>query len=232
MGESISPIDVIMTIDYELFTQTLKFYLLKHPTIVNEDLIRYWFLCIHSEEPRIEVAYNPSKKTKHFLSISESFKNYFTSKKACADLYYEKTDTVIEFKFHRKTDNSNNCTTTKFGMAFGDLNRLSALSCTEKMFVYIFDDGMKKYFENETVDKRDNERYYFDLTTLKYRRRFKIGKTCRLQKHLSTTFCCNAFSSFGDSINDFSMFNYTIHLKYAKKIPSVPYYIVVYSVRP
>ena len=219
-----------MTIDYELFTQTLKFYLMKHPAIVDEDLIRYWFLCIHNTNPIIEVAYKPNKKQHNYLKINPAHQQIFTSKKACADLYYANTDTVFEFKYHRKTDYSNNCTTTKIGCAFRDLNRLSILDNKEKYFVYVFDNQMRNYFINKDIGS-STPHFYFNTKTITKASKFVINGNNPLSSYTQKEFVKNAFSGFSQSAHSFHSLNYTLEVVYISPIPDTDFILLVYKIR-
>ena len=202
---------------------------MKHPAIVDEDLIRYWFLCIHNTNPIIEVAYKPNKKQHNYLKINPAHQQIFTSKKACADLYYADTDTVFEFKYHRKTDYSNNCTTTKVGTAFKDINRLSILENREKYFIYVFDDQMAGYYSNNSNKSKDFPQYYFDLDCIKTGYTFNINKTTAPSQY-SITFRENAFLGFLKSAQSFNSFGYCMTVEFAGKIPDTKFNMIVYKI--
>ncbi|MBQ9485459.1 MAG: hypothetical protein IJU83_01330 [Clostridia bacterium] len=193
-----------MKINYIGFTKELDKQFLVGPHLVTECLIRYRFIKAHSAKAEIEVPYRvlPIKPTK----------NYLDSKRARVDLYYgNPEDAVFEFKYHRRTKYSDNCTATKMGSVFRDLNRLSIIDKNEKYFIYVFDDNMKNYYENikQKID-------IFKISKV------KIGNTYTINTATDTVITLQsireeAFSGFNPTIvTGFKDFYYTIEVKYVK----------------
>lgn len=218
-----------MRIDYTLLSQILKFHFSINNRVVDESLIRWLFICIHKiANAHIEVAYKQNKKGT-LLKIKSSFASIFLSNKSALDLYIPATNTAIEFKFHRKTDNSNNCTTTKVGTAFKDINRLSILENCEKYFIYVFDDQMAGYYSNNSNKSKDFPQYYFDLDCIKTGDTFNINKTTAPSQY-SVTFRENAFLGFFKSAQSFNSFGYCMTVEFAGKIPDTEFNMIVYKI--
>ncbi len=143
------------------------------PHLITEDTIRALLIKamnVNLLDIEIEVPYvvNSSKKIKGKKTntpVIVSNPTWFNSERNRADIYYYSTtidngcdlcetrpiaddDMVIEVKYHRETPYSANCTTSKAGSVFNDLNRLSVIDNKQKFFVYVFDKTMKTYFDN------------------------------------------------------------------------------------
>ena len=228
------------TIKYKVFESELEKYFKAERHLITEDLIRYIFVKIHnSNKAQIEVPYIRTKSPATSIKIKPTCLSYFNNSLARADLYYEKnssgitdgeSDVVIEYKFHRCTKYSNNCTTSKIGSVFADLNRLSVLENNEKYLIYVFDQNMQNYFSRGLIP--DSPRGYFDINQI------NVGDIYNISPSLSKNpeffggdFSKNALKGFdGRIVPDMSAFNYKIQLEYAGKFPNVDFYTVIYKV--
>ena len=157
-----------MNFNFDNFKNELKTHFDNEHHLVSEDLIRYWFIGTHSSngDAYTEVPYIRAGKTPLLINTNAPKLN---SDQARADLYYgdidnckkkndDEQDIVLEFKYHRCTRYSDCCTGTDCGSVFRDLNRLSILENKEKYFVYVFDQAMKKYYD-EKITKNPNSAY-------------------------------------------------------------------------
>lgn len=208
------------------------------PHLITEDSIRHFFIealvanGMNRNDIAIEVPYvvNSSKKGKGKKSntpINIIDKTRFNSERNRADIYCysipgvhsnlnrkanKNNDIIIETKYHRATIYSVNCTTSKAGEAFNDLNRLSMIDADNKYFVYVFDNDMYKSYNGGKTH------YASDI--------FKKGFVVRSQKTIDSSYpICptatsvndfkkNAFHTFKDSYSDFSFFNYSVESIY------------------
>ena len=225
-------------INYNAFVENLEKYFTSIPRLMTEDLVRHIFINAHSQICDIEVPYIRTKAPTTPLKINSIKLSYFKNSLSRADLYYEKgvegitdneNDAVFEFKFHRCTKYSQNCTTSKVGSVFSDLNRLSTLTNASKHFIYVFDESMLNYFKNSGTD---SPRFYFDVSSL------SVGKSYAIAPNAVTTpeffrreFSLNALRGFNSAVvTNMSAFRYNIELEYCAKIPNVDYYLVSYKV--
>lgn len=206
--------------------------------LITEDSIRHFFIealvanGISINDIAIEVPYvvNPSKKGKGKKSstpISIIYKTWFNSERNRADIYcYSITgahsdfnrkanknhDIIIETKYHRATIYSANCTTSKAGEAFNDLNRLSMIDADNKYFVYVFDCEMYNSYNGEKTH------YASDI----FKKTFAVGSRKTIDSNYPVcatamsvkNFKKNAFHTFKDSYSDFSHFNYAVESIY------------------
>ena len=179
---------------------------------LNEALLRYYYATYACTEPEgvlMEVPINEY--------IVESKKHLRKKNSHCKfDFYYKKDDTAIEFKYHRSTNNSRSCTTSKAGAAFKDLNRLSLLRCREKYFIYVFDEDMKNYYTNNATYK------LFSMNEAEGEKvlssSFDVGKG---------EFRKVAFSGFEDAeAVDFKKLNYSVTRLAAKKLANGLYLMI------
>lgn len=212
-----------MVIKFIDFNKKLDKHFSAEPHLVTECLIRYWFIDIHKtcvktiKDIKIEKPYRD-------LSINPKYKSYLKSEKASADLYFgNPEDAVFEFKYHRQTENSRNCTATKMGSVFRDFNRLSILDNKEKYLIYVFDKQMKDYYENNSP---------LDI--------FKMSKTkigCKYQVNAATDKIITfksirdiAFSGFNPTaITGFKDFDYTIEVVYKANLVN-DYNLLIFKV--
>lgn len=188
-----------MKINYTDFKKELDAHFSDEPHLVTECLIRYLFIKAHKTEAEIEVPYRvlPIKPTK----------NYLEYKRARVDLYYgNPEDAVFEFKYHRRTKYSDCCTATNMGKVFNDLNRLSVIDKTEKYFIYVFDENMKKYYEKHSP---------FDILKMS---RVNVGDKLNVNGAIDkllaggyAEFKKQAFSGF--TAIEFKNYDYTIEVK-------------------
>ena len=92
------------------------------------------------------------------------------------------------------------------GKVFNDLNRLSIIDKAEKYFIYVFDENMKKYYENHSP---------FDILKMsKVNTGDKLNVDGDIDKLLAdgyAEFKKQAFSGF--TVNKFKDFDYTIEVK-------------------
>ena len=228
-----------MHINYVDYEQKLSREISAQPHLVTECLIRHWFTDVHGKNVKIEVPYvRVDKKGKSItpIHIKPKYKGCLASNKVradlCADIWKleanEKANTVIEFKYHRRTDYSRNCTTTKLDSLFADMNRLSIVDAEDKYLIYVFDDDMRKYFGS---DRKENKqaRECFDLNSISINSTRKITSTTisscgkEFQRVAMSDFDLKKLSASGG-------LNYTITAKYAKKIPDTDLYMIIYQI--
>lgn len=206
-----------MIIKYVDFKKELVKHFSVEPRLITECLIRYWFIEIHGRnDAEIEKPYRT-------LSINPKYKTYLASNRARADLYYGNAeDTVIEFKYHRKTKYSSCCTATNMGSVFNDLNRLSILDNKEKYLIYVFDEEMKKYYEKNSP---------FDILKIskaKVSPKIGINKTTDSKVAIGfEEFKKQAFSGF--NCKKFEDFNYTVKISDIQKLVN-GFYLIIYRV--
>ena len=193
-------------INYEKFNDKLKTKFNNIPRLVTEDLIRFWFI----GSQNLSVPSVTIEKPYENLKIKSDFKERITSR-ARADLYDEQSDSVIEFKYHKKIESSESCKTTNMGEVFRDLNRLSVLNNKEKFLIYVFDGEMKEYYDERAV----NDILKFDKSF-----EFKVSGEININENSNKEFYKAAFSSFCDGYKNFSKFNYTVRKVYSNKITS------------
>lgn len=211
-------------INYEKFNDKLKAKFNNLPRLVTEDLIRFWFI----ESQNLSVPSVTIEKPYENLGIKSDFKERITSR-ARADLYDEQSDTVIEFKYHKKIKSSDSCKTTNMGEVFRDLNRLSVLNNKEKYLIYVFDSEMMDYYNKYEIANIFKIAEKLDLN---------IPSDIKASKNSHKEFYKTAFSSFDDNCKDFSEFTYTVKTEYSNKITTVmekdnkpnTFYIKVYKV--
>lgn len=201
------------------------------PNLVTEDYIRCVFACVHGPSNcEIEIPYcHPKSKLTPFVK-----KGYFVSNKPRADIVYfdsnNNADMVIEFKYHRSTPISQNCTSTKMGSAFRDLNRLSTLSVNEKYLVYVFDGNMQNYYRGW---KGNNDpKFFFDATEQANHigQVYKIGNNNPNVNFCRKDFLDKAFDGFSAGSQNFTAFSYDIKVIFAGSIATGKY-MVIYQVQ-
>ncbi len=200
-------------INYEKFNEILKTKFNNIPRLVTEDLIRFWFIesqNLNVPSVIIEKPYKNLHINENFIHINENFIDYLTNR-IRADLYYAPWDTVIEFKYHKKIESSDSCTTTNMGEVFRDLNRLSVLGNKEKYLIYVFDGEMKKYYDKRAVT---------DILKFDKNSECKVSGEINIDENSNREFYKAAFSSFRDGYKNFSKFNYTVRKVYSDKITS------------
>ena len=205
-----------MIIKYVDFKKELDKHFSVEKHLITEDLIRYWFIHIHGTNTIIEMPYR-------LLSIKPTKSSFLASNRARADLYYgNPEDTVIEFKYHRKSDYSSSCTATNMGSVFNDLNRLSILDNKEKYLIYVFDEEMKKYYEKNSP---------FDILKIskaKVSPKIGINKTTDSKVAIGfEEFKKQAFSGF--NCKKFEDFNYTVKISDIQKLVN-GFYLIIYRV--
>ena len=224
------------------FKTTLKDHFETEPQLVTEDAIRYWFIkeyenTVSKQTPYTEVPYKRQNKDGDYITPLKCKPSpALLSDSARADLYYGKVDfnscqlrqgngSVFEFKYHRSTRYSDCCTGTDCGSVFRDLNRLSILENKEKYFVYVFDDVMKKYYDDKIEANHASVFDIFDVAN--------TGKTVNVDSGFDDIiFNKNdpskanrgygeikkgAFSQF-DPSSTFDKFNYEVEVLYSDEI--------------
>lgn len=184
--------------------------------LFTEDYIRYVLIDTlrnntMGSKYSIEIPYIRNKvNTKFGLNKYDCFSN----EKPRLDLYVQNNDSTIdtiEIKFHRKTAYSNNCTTSKAGSVFNDLNRLSVIdSKCNRYLVYVFDADMHKTLNGKCISY--NSSVLSDS--------FKAGSVLvtidkqyhkpQNGKNYSKDFTNRALSSFNNHYNNFSCFSYGV----------------------
>ena len=189
--------------------------------IITEDLVRYWFINVHSD-------YSADIEVPYYELIS---KRGVLNSRARADLRLSKGEenAVFEFKYHRKAVRSSSCTATNMGSVFHDLNRLSILDNKNKYLVYVFDQEMADYYEKNKIFNilKPSE---LKKGTVKYK---VNGSTdARIAKSKYEEFKKQAFSGFNAAINSFSGFGYTVEVEYFNEISveKEKFYVVIYKV--
>lgn len=227
-------------INYNAYVKDLERCFTSIPRLMTEDLVRHIFIKAHNPNCEIEVPYIRTKSPTTPLKINSRYFTYFQNSLSRADLYYEKgiaeitndgNDAVIEFKFHRCTKYSQNCTTSKIGSVFADLNRLSTLTNDTKYLIYVFDDNMFNYFKKCSKTAPD-PRFYFDVNSLSVGKSYAIAPSVATASgFLGSEFTKNALRGFDSAVvKDMTAFCYSIELEYCAKIPYVDYYLVAYKV--
>ena len=185
---------------------------------LNEELLRYYYAisqCPVRENVLMEVPI-----AKHISASKKTLRK--TNSRCKFDLYYEKPDMAVEFKYDRSTVDTQACYTQKAGSAFSDLNRLSLLDCKKKYFVYLFDKKMKDYYANRDF-------YVKDI--------FVIGGDVKKTFHSSSfpqtpnTFASAAFSGCNTTgAVTFTTLNYTAKRVLAIEIAKDELYLVIIQV--
>lgn len=211
-----------MNIQYDNFRDELNKYFHCAANIVTEDLIRHLFIKIHKTCAEIKDGVEIEMPYRELL-IKEMRNGCLSSDRARADLYFGDTDdTVFEFKYHRQTKYSNNCTATKMGSVFRDLNRLSILDNKEKYLIYVFDEKMKNYYE-------DNSPFnILKMSTVKVGDILKVNGTIdELLADGYAEFKQQAFSGF--TYTEFAKFDYTIKVVYKEKLAN-DYNLLIFKV--
>lgn len=200
-----------MKIKSQTFEGELRKQLISMPHLITEDLIRHWFI-LDQKLNLLNVEIE-----KQYKSLCKKPSNITISDRSRIDLFYNIDNTAIEFKFHRATCYSDNCTATKAGFLFRDFNRLSLLKYNDKYVVYVLDDGMLNYYKKEYqplisnfVNKKSVSNFDFD--------KMKVGKE----------FKKGAFSSF--SVGTFNQFNYNVSTIYANKLNGTNYHLIIFKV--
>ena len=231
-----------MHINYVDYEQKLSREISAQPHLVTECLIRHWFTDVHGKNVEIEVPYvrvDKSGKSITPIHIKPKYNGCLASNKVradlCADicppeaeLYGRKAEAVIEFKYHRATKYSRNCTTTKLGSLFADMNRLSIVDADDKYLIYVFDDDMRKYFGSNRKENKQ-ARECFDLNSISINSTRKITSTT--VSSCGKEFPRVAMSDFDlKKLSASSGLNYTITAKYAKDIPRTNLYMIIYQI--
>ena len=227
-----------MNIDWGKFVENIVKHFDRERGLITEDLIRYWFIKQIKNACKIEVPYFRTDKNGMSitpLKILRGKENYLKSNRNRLDLYFEESKVAIEFKYHRKTDYSNNCTATNIGEIFNDINRISILDCNEKYIVYVFDDKMKKYYQNNGGSE-DKPQYYFNIDKVHEKDNFVFNSTKSVCNYNGMEFLKNAFSSFKiaqydeiTKLNGFSNFTYILNAQVVGEINN-EFCLVVYKV--
>lgn len=227
-----------MNINWNKFIKELANHFYKEKGLITEDLIRYWFIKLNKNPCKIEVPYFRTDKKGNSITplvILNSKKNYLNSNRNRLDLYFEKLKVAIEFKYHRKTDYSNNCTATNVGEVFNDINRLSILDCDEKYVIYVFDDKMKKYYRNNG-ESDDKPQYYFNIDRIHEQDNFVFDSTKGICRYNGMEVLKNAFSSFNiepfnhtTNRNGFYSFSYNLNAQIVTEMNN-GFGIVVYKI--
>lgn len=204
-----------MKINYKAIEDELALRFNNMAHLVTEDLIRQWFIekqKLTIKNTIIEVPYiqpqKAKKQTPLVIKDSGIFKRNGKNLPH-ADLYIEKCDAVIEFKYHKKSLYSTTAKTTNTGEVFRDLNRLSMLDNKEKYFIYVFDQEMKDYYDRQSFD------------ILKVGNYSSAQIPSALSKYIKDEhgeFYKSAFSSFSDNYQDFSCFGYMVEVLYSNRI--------------
>lgn len=221
--------------------------------IVTEDLIRYWFISAHAEkgngDPSIEIPYiRDNDNGDSITPLVRKNQPVLNSNNARADLYYgdiskkgcgrkktvDEEDFVFEFKYHRCTRYSDCCTGTDCGSVFRDLNRLSILDNREKYFVYVFDEKMRKYYDDKISANSDSAFEIFKKLNGEKRQPVEhkvdsnfdkvIFDETNPDKVTRTGFGeinKGAFSQFNVNKDVFNNFNYKVQVLYSNKICDV-----------
>lgn len=183
--------------------------------LFTEDYVRYVLICTLRKKSiginySIEVPYiRNGKPTKFGLNNTSCFANEKSRLDLCVENGNGNPNDVIEFKFHRKTKYSNNCSTTKAGSVFNDLNRLSIISNSNNRYlVYVFDASM-----HSSLNHKNSYNAYVISD------KFKNGSCARIDttyhtlnngKTYSEDFTNRALSSFNDNYKCFSKFSYSV----------------------
>ena len=225
-------------IHYSAYVRELEKYFTRIPKLMTEDLVRYIFMETHSQNCDIEIPYIRTQSPATPLKINGMNLSYFQNSLSRADLYYEKGingitndgyDAVIEFKFHRCTRYSQNCTTSKIGSVFSDLNRLSTLTNGTKYIIYVFDKNMLNYFKGSNAG---SPRSYFNVNSLSVGKSYTIAPDAvKTPDFFGREFSRNALHGFDKTVvKDMSSFCYNIELEHCAQIPNVDYYLVAYKV--
>ena len=134
----------------------LLFERLKSGKYTEEDTIRYLFFYSCTQNG---IAPNDFTLEKHVFPDEP---------KAELDTFIEENNerpsVAVEFKYDRNPENkSNNARTVQAGEIVKDLRRLTQISKADrKLFVYVTDDEMRNYFENQT-DWRASLSDFFNL---------------------------------------------------------------------
>lgn len=205
--------------------------------LITEDTIRSLLIKamkVPVSDIEIEVPYvvNPGTKTnkkRNCTPIKVLDSTWFNSERNRADIYYFSTklpvgfdlsnprpvavdDIVIEVKYHRATPYSDNCTTSKAGGAFNDLNRLSMIDAKNMYFVYVFD--------NDMHDTYNIGGTHYDAKIFKDT--FKSGNVASINNNYPVVptakkikdFKQNAFKTFQSAYTDFKYFDYDVQCAY------------------
>ena len=202
-----------MKINSSTFSSKLDKEFQNVSNLITEDLIRHWFIKdqkFNVGNVEIEKQYNLLNKKANNITISDHSR---------IDLFYNSDNTAIEFKFHRKTKNSDNCSATKAGSLFRDFNRLSLLDYEDKYVVYVLDNQMLKYYKNnqayqQVVSNLINKKTVSNLD-------FHNMNICR-------EFSKVAFSSFSAKI--FSQFNYNVKIEYEMQLDGGNYHLIIFRI--
>ena len=215
------------------FIKEVKTEYNKAPHLITEDTIRSLLikaLNVPFSDIEIEVPYvvNPGPKTnnkRNYTPIIVLNKTWFNSEKNRADIYYfskklpvgfdlsnprpvADDDMVIEVKYHRATPYSDNCTTSKAGGAFNDLNRLSMIDAENKYFVYVFDDDMHDTYNNGGThyDAKIFKDKFISGSKASINNNYPLVPTATKVKDFKK----NAFKTFKSAYADFKYFDYKV----------------------
>ena len=192
-----------MKIDYLNLHKKLESEISKAAHLITEDLIRHWFINtqgLNVKATEIEKPYSTLNKKSVGVSVGESSR---------LDLFYEQDGTAIEFKCHRRTYRSANCTTTKAGSVFRDFNRLSTIDYKDKYLIYLLDSNMCNYYK-----KRDYNNLFIKASKGELLDCADFDND--LRNVLGSEFIKGALTPFG--VSSFSSFAYKIKIEYAKPI--------------
>lgn len=187
--------------------------------LFTEDYIRYVLIDTLrnskiGNDYKIEIPYIRNGTSTLFVLNNT---NCFSNEKSRLDLCVQsngKTEDTIEIKFHRKTAYSRNCTTSKAGSVFNDLNRLSAIdSKYNRYLVYVFDSDMHDALNNTCISYNsyvisDNFSQGSIITINNQYHTIQNGK------NYSKDFTNRALSSFNNQYNDFKKFNFDVKCIY------------------
>lgn len=212
--------------DWNQFDNDLQNEYNRCENLFNEDLLRYVFVQSYVKmnaiktvkSARIEVPYIKSSSTP--LKLKNPPTVSLKTTKCRADLYYKSDDEVIEFKFHRRSPYSSNCTGSDLGSVLNDFNRLSILNNSGKYAIYCCDEEMKRYFtKNHSTNypmfefDKINVGDVFSLTNHAGRKGFKD-----ILKHAFASFISGDEYNKNPNLFNITQFGYKVKLLHKAKI--------------